>query len=59
MIKGLPTWMIVLMVGLTALLITIGWEDRHEAGYLPFALGILFALVTLGAIGGRVRGDQD
>jgi hypothetical protein len=57
--KGLPTWMIVLLVCLTGLLIAIGWADRHEAGYLPFILGIGFALFTLGAIGGRVRGDED
>jgi hypothetical protein len=36
-----------------------GWHDRHEAGILPFLLGIAFALFTLAAAGGRVRGDED
>ena len=57
--RGLPSWMLALLVALTALLIFIGWEDRHEAGYLPFIMGILFALFTLGAIGGRVRGEDE
>jgi hypothetical protein len=58
--RGLPIWMLGLLAILTALLLVIGWHDRHEAGYLPFIFGILFALFTLGAIGGRVRGgDED
>lgn len=57
--RGLPIWMIGLLAVLTALLLVIGWEDRHEAGYLPFAFGIVFALFTLGAIGGRVRGEDE
>ena len=57
--RGLPIWMIGLLAILTALLLVIGWHDRHEAGYLPFILGILFALFTLGAIGGRVRGEDE
>lgn len=57
--RGLPIWMIALLAGLTALLVVIGWYDRHEAGYLPFALGIVFALFTFGAIGGRVRGEDE
>jgi hypothetical protein len=44
---------------LTALLLVIGWEDRDEAGYLPFAIGIIFALFTLAAIGARVRGEDE
>jgi hypothetical protein len=57
--KGLPNWMLALLVALTGLLIWIGWQDRHEAGYLPFVLGILFALLTLASIGARARGDED
>ena len=57
--KGLPTWMLVILVGLTALLVVIGWNDRHEAGPLPFIMGLVFALFTLGAIGGRVRGEDE
>jgi hypothetical protein len=57
--RGLPFWMIGLLAILTALLLIIGWEDRHEAGYLPFVMGIIFALFTLGAVGGRVRGEDE
>jgi len=57
--RGLPLWMLTVLVALTALLLVIGWDDRHEAGYLPFILGIGFALFTLGAIGGRVRGEDE
>jgi hypothetical protein len=37
----------------------VGWADRHEAGYLPFVMGIIFALFTLAAVGGRVRGEDE
>ena len=57
--RGLPIWMIGLLAILTALLIVIGWHDREEAGYLPFILGIVFAIFTLGAVGGRVRGEDE
>ena len=57
--RGLPIWMIGLLAILTALLLVIGWHDREEAGYLPFILGIVFTLFTLGAIGGRVRGEDE
>jgi hypothetical protein len=44
---------------LTAFLLVIGWHDRDEAGYLPFVMGIIFALFTLAAIGGKVRGEDE
>ena len=57
--RGLPFWMIGLVAILSALLLIIGWHDRGEAGYLPFIMGIVFALFTLGAIGGRVQGEDE
>ncbi len=57
--KGLPSWMLTLLVALTVLLLVVGWHDRHEAGYLPFIMGILFALFALAAIGGRIRGEDE
>lgn len=57
--KGLPIWMIGLVAILSALLLVIGWHDRDEAGYLPFIMGILFALFVFGAIGGRVQGEDE
>jgi hypothetical protein len=57
--RGLPVWILAVLVVLTAVLIAVGWHDRHEAGYLPFILGIVFALFTLAAIGGKARGEED
>jgi hypothetical protein len=57
--RGLPFWMLGLLTILTALLLVIGWDDRDEAGYLPFIMGIIFAVFTLAAIGGRVRGEDE
>jgi hypothetical protein len=57
--KGLPVWILTVLVVLTAGLLAVGWHDRHEAGYLPFVLGFVFALFTLAAIGGKVRGDEE
>ncbi len=57
--RGLPAWILGGLVVLTVVLIYVGWHDRHEAGYLPFALGILFALFTFAAIGGRLRGEDE
>ena len=56
--RGLPIWMLTLLAALTALLLVGGWRDRHEAGILPFLLGIAFALFTLASIGAAVRGED-
>lgn len=57
--RGLPAWILGVLVVLSGLLLWLGWHDRHEAGYLPFAFGILFALFTLAAIGGKARGEEE
>ena len=57
--RGLPVWILGLLMALTVALLWVGWHDRHEAGYLPFVMGIIFALFTLGALGGKARGDED
>ena len=57
--RGLPLWMLAGLAALAALLLLVGWADRHEAGYLPFVMGIIFALFTLAAVGGRVRGEDE
>lgn len=57
--KGLPVWILAVMVALTALLLVVGWQDREEAGYLPFIMGIIFALFTFAALGAKARGDED
>lgn len=55
--RGLPLWMLGGLAVLSVLLLFIGWEDRHEAGYLPFVMGILFSLFTLASLGARAAGD--
>lgn len=56
--RGLPGWMILVMLVLTVVLLYVGYEERDAAGWLPFALGVVFALFTLGAIGGKARGGE-
>lgn len=57
--RGLPVWMLALLAALSALLLLIGWYDREEAGYLPFVMGIVFAVFTLAAVGGKVQGEDE
>lgn len=57
--KGLPVWILATMVVLTVLLLVVGWHDRDEAGYLPFILGIVFALFTFASLGAKARGEED
>lgn len=57
--RGLPYWMLGILAVLAALLLVVGWEDRHEAGILPFLLGVVFAIFTLASAGARARGDED
>ena len=44
-------WIVALSAVVSALLLTIGWENRHETGPLPFILGIVWALFTLASLG--------
>lgn len=55
--KGLPAWILAIMVLLTASLLWVGWDERHHAGYAPFVIGVIFALVTLASIGANARDD--
>jgi hypothetical protein len=57
--RALPSWVLVILVVVSALLLLIGWHDRHEAGPLPFILGIVFALFTLASLGGKVAGEKE
>jgi hypothetical protein len=57
--RGLPAWMLATLAALAALLMYVGWHDREEAGYLPFVMGVLFAVFTLAALGGRARGQEE
>lgn len=55
--KRLPVWILATMVVLTALLLVVGWDERHHAGWLPFVMGVAFLLFTLASIGAVVRDD--
>jgi hypothetical protein len=57
--RGLPVWMLALLAGLTALLLVVGWDDKDAAGYLPFVMGILFALFTLASLAAKARPSED
>jgi hypothetical protein len=43
--------MLAVMVVLTVLMIWAGWHDRHEAGILPFAIGLVWLVITVLSIG--------
>jgi hypothetical protein len=57
--RGLPAWMLAGLAVLSGLLVYIGWIDRHEVGYLPLVLGILFSLFTLASLGARAAGEDE
>lgn len=56
--RGLPLWIIGLLAALTFLLLYFGVQDREESGNAPIIMGVLFAIFTLAAIGGKLRGDE-
>jgi hypothetical protein len=43
--------MLALCAVVSFLLLYVGWVDRHEAGPLPFILGIAWTLFTLASLG--------
>lgn len=50
--RRLPPWIVAVLAVISVVLLWVGWTDRHEAGYLPFILGIGWALFTLASAGG-------
>jgi hypothetical protein len=57
-VRRLPLWMIVVLAGLAALLLVVGWRDRHESGYLPFILGVVWALFVLISLANAARPEE-
>ncbi len=53
--RGLPALMILALAALSALMISVGWWKHNDSGYLPFIIGIIWAVFTLFAIVGRLR----
>lgn len=56
-VKKLPIWIVTVLFALGILTTYVGWIDRHEVGYLPFALGIVWILFSL-ASAPRVFADD-
>lgn len=48
-VKRLPIWIVGALLVLGLLTTYVGWIDRHEVGYLPLALGMLWTLFALAA----------
>ena len=48
--KRLPIWMLLGLVGISALLIWVGLKEQDQLGPLPLILGIIWTLFTLGSI---------
>jgi hypothetical protein len=57
LVKKLPIWIVTVLLLLGIITTYVGWIDRHEVGYIPFALGILFVLFAL-ASAPRVFADD-
>jgi hypothetical protein len=53
--RGLPGWMILGLVALTALMLYVGWIEREHVGPLPFILGIVWAVFTVACMGAKAR----
>lgn len=45
--KRLPAWMIGMLTLLTALLLWVGIDERHEIGPVPMVLGVIWVLFIL------------
>ncbi|MFP5451034.1 MAG: hypothetical protein ACLGG9_04705 [Thermoleophilia bacterium] len=57
--RALPVWILTTFVVLSALLLVVGWDERHHAGWLPFIMGVVFTVFSLAAIGAKVRHGDD
>ena len=55
--KKLPIWMVTTLLLLGIITTYVGWIDRHEVGYIPFALWVIWVLFAL-ASAPRVFADD-
>ena len=46
----IPAWILIVIAGLTVALLIVGWDERHHIGYVPFILGVLWALFVLASL---------
>ena len=56
--RRLPGWILLIFIAMSVLLIVVGWSDHDEAGYLPFILGIAWALFTLASIAAKAAPER-
>ncbi len=47
--RRLPIWMLGVLTLLTALLLWVGIDERHEVGPVPIVLAVIWALFILGS----------
>jgi hypothetical protein len=48
-VKKLPIWLVGMLLLLGLVTTWIGWIDRHEVGYIPFVLGVIWIVFALAA----------
>ena len=56
--KRLPAWMIGILAALTALLMWVGIDERHEIGPVPIVLAVLWIVFIL-ASAPKIFGRDD
>lgn len=56
--RRLPPWIVFCLALLTVVMLWVGWDERHEVGYVPFGLGVLWVLFTLGAAKGVLADEH-
>ncbi|MCB0883022.1 MAG: hypothetical protein KDC33_12515 [Thermoleophilia bacterium] len=47
--RRLPPWIVFFLLALAVLMLVVGWEERHEVGYVPVVLGVVWLLFTAAA----------
>ena len=52
--RRLPPWIVASLAVISVILLWVGWIDRHEAGILPFLLGIVWTLFTMASAAGML-----
>lgn len=57
--KQLPMWMIVTMAVLALLMTWVGWIERHEVGWAPLIVGVIWIAFSLASLGGWLAQDSE
>jgi hypothetical protein len=53
--RGIPAPIILVLLALSVLMISVGWANHSDVGPIPVIVGVIWALITLGALAGRLR----